>query len=78
MATPLTSTGGKAWCRVVGCGRMWDYDRPGLPCTEPAQWTVTDQHGDASAVCDGHALEARKCLEGAKVALREEFARLTG
>jgi hypothetical protein len=32
----LTSTGGRTWCRVIGYGRKWDYDRAGLPlCTAP-------------------------------------------
>jgi hypothetical protein len=70
----LTGTGGKTWCRVAGCGQKWDYDRADLPCIEPARWQVTDQHGEASVMCDGHALEARKRLEGAQVELREEFA----
>jgi hypothetical protein len=35
---------------------------------------LTDPHGEACVMCDGHALEARKCLEGARVELREEFA----
>ncbi len=70
----LTSTGGKTWCRAVGCGRTWDYDRVGLPGTEPARWTVTDQRGTSLAMCDGHALDARQRLDGARVELREEFA----
>ena len=70
----LTSTGGKAWCRDMACGRTWDYDRGGLPCIEPARWTVTDKHGDALAMCDGHALDVGKRLQGARVELREEFA----
>lgn len=70
----LTSTGGKTWCRVICCGRTWNYDRAGLPCIEPARWRVTDQHGDSSVMCGGHALDARKRLEGARVEVREEFA----
>jgi hypothetical protein len=70
----LTSTGGKAWRCVGGCGRKWDYDRVGLPCIEPARWTVTDKHGHAYVTCDGHALDVRKRLEGARAELREEFA----
>jgi hypothetical protein len=70
----LTSTGRKTWCRAVGCSRTWGYDRVGLPYIEPAWWTVTDQHGNASAMCDGHALDARQRLEDARVELREEFA----
>jgi hypothetical protein len=70
----LISTGGKTCCRVIECGRTWSYDRVGLPCIEPAQWRVTDKHGDALVTCDGHALDARKRLEGARVELREELA----
>jgi hypothetical protein len=70
----LTCTGPKTWCRIIGCGRTWDFDRIGLPCIEPARWTVTDKHGQASLMCDGHALDARKRLEGARVALQEEIA----
>lgn len=70
----LTSSGGKTWCRDIGCGRSWDYDRVGLPCTELAVWRVTDQSGGSLMMCDGHALDASKCLEGARVELREEFA----
>ena len=70
----LTSSGRKAWCRVPDCGRTWNYDRVGLPCIEPARWAVTDMHGARSVMCDGHALDASKRLEGARVELREEFA----
>jgi hypothetical protein len=70
----LTSTGRKTWCRVIGCGRTWHYDRIGLPCIEPARWTVTDKHRHASVMCDSHTLDARERLEGARVELWEEFA----
>jgi hypothetical protein len=70
----LASSGRKTWCRVAVCGRTWDYDRVGLPCIEPARWKLTDQHGACAMMCDGHALDARKRLEGARVELREEFA----
>jgi hypothetical protein len=73
-----TSTGGKTWCRVIGCGRRWEYDRAGMPCIEPARWTVTCKQGHACVMCDGHALDARKRLEGARARLGEEFACLTG
>ncbi|HXZ72271.1 MAG TPA: hypothetical protein VEH31_15570 [Streptosporangiaceae bacterium] len=46
----LTSAGGHTWCRVIGCGQQWDHDRAGLPCIEPAQWTVTGKYGRA-CVC---------------------------
>jgi hypothetical protein len=70
----LTGTGGKTWCRAIRCHRTWDYDRGSLPCIEPARWTVTEKHGQASVICDAHALDARKRLENARVELREEFA----
>jgi hypothetical protein len=70
----LTSSGGNTWCRVAACGRTWTYDRVGLPCIELARWAVTDNYGSCSVMCDGHALDARKRLEGARVELREEFA----
>jgi hypothetical protein len=69
----LTCTGGKTWCRAVACGRTWGYDRVGLPCVESARWQVTDKYGGRSLMCDGHALDARKRLEGAQVELREVF-----
>jgi hypothetical protein len=70
----LTGSCRKTWCRAAGCGRTWGYDRGGLPCIEPAPWRVTDKCGVASVMCDGHAFEARKCRDGARVELREEFA----
>jgi hypothetical protein len=56
----LRSTGGRTWCVYPGCGRQWDYDRGGLPCTETAAWTVTDKEGGSGAVCAGHAVDIRK------------------
>jgi len=67
----LTSSGCKTWCRDVSCDRTWGYDRVGLPCIEPARWTVTDKHGQSSLMCDGHAFDARDRLEGARVELLE-------
>jgi hypothetical protein len=63
----LTSTGGKTWCTITGCGRTWDYDRLAMPCAEPARWKLTDQHGAKVLACDGHARDARNRLEGATV-----------
>jgi len=63
----LTSTGGKTWCRHLGCDRTWDYDRGGLPCTEPARWMVTDQHGAGGVMCTGHGKDARERLLGATI-----------
>jgi hypothetical protein len=63
----LADSGGRSWCRASGCGREWDYDRDGLPCTEPARWLVTDAAGDSGAMCDGHAKDARRRLDGARI-----------
>lgn len=63
----LAGSGGRSWCRTAGCGRAWDYDRDGLPCTEPARWRVTDQDGDSGPMCDGHATDARRRLDGARI-----------
>jgi hypothetical protein len=64
----LVSTAGKTWCREWECQRRWDYDRAALPCPEPARWTITDQSGGTSVMCDGHAFDATRHLEGARVA----------
>jgi hypothetical protein len=64
----LTCSGGRTWCRLAGCCGTWDYDRAGLPCSEPARWSVRDQHGGSSAMCDGHAFDAARCIDGAQVA----------
>lgn len=63
----LIGTGGRCWCQRPGCGRRWDYDREGLPCTEPARWRVTDQAGVSALMCNGHAMDARERLEGAVI-----------
>jgi hypothetical protein len=70
----LASTCGKTWCRVTGCGRRREDDRVGLSCIEPARRTVTGKHGHAHVMCDGHALDARKRLQGAQAGLGGEFA----
>jgi hypothetical protein len=62
----LTSTGGKNCCRVTGSSRQWDYDRDGLPCIESARWTVTGKPGHTCMMCDGHPLDARNRLQGAR------------
>jgi hypothetical protein len=69
----LTSSGRNTWCRAAGCRRTWNYDRVGLHCIEPARWQVTDQLGTSTVMCNGHALDARARLKGARVELREEF-----
>jgi hypothetical protein len=60
----LTSSGGRSWCREPGCGRQWNYHRGGLPCDEPLAYTVTDADGRSATMCAGHALDARKRLDG--------------
>jgi hypothetical protein len=72
-STPARA-GCQSRCRVIACGRQWDYDRAGLPCIEPARWIVTGQHGQACVMYGGHALDARKRLQGARAGLGGEFA----
>ena len=64
----LVSTAGRTWCRERGCRRRWDYDRVALPCAEPARWTITDQCGGTRVMCDGHAYDASRCIDGVHVA----------
>ncbi|SRR5712691_6458839 len=61
----LTSTRGSSTCCV--CGRSWDWDRLGLPCTEPAAFRVQDREGKDMLLCAGHAIAAREQMEGATV-----------
>ncbi len=63
----LTSSGGRSWCREPGCGRTWNYDRGGTPCSEPVTHRVTDATGSSMLTCRGHALGAEKQLEGGTV-----------
>jgi hypothetical protein len=63
----LRSSGGKCWCAAPGCGRRWNYDRGGLPCTEPVAYEVRDSTGAGSPMCAGHALDARGRLVGAVI-----------
>jgi len=41
----------------------------GLPCITPARWMVIGKHGHVYVICDGHALDARKRLQGARAGL---------
>jgi hypothetical protein len=70
----LTSTGGKTWCRVIGCGRQWDCERADLPCIGPAWCTLTGKNGQAHVMCDGHALDAGQPPPRCASRLGEEFA----
>lgn len=63
----LTSTDGTTYCRSARCGRTWTYDRVTLPCTEPISHRGVDQKGTEFLVCNGHALDAEKRLEGATI-----------
>lgn len=75
----LMASGGQTWCTTPGCGRRWDFDRMGLPCAEAAAFTLTDGEGDSAPVCAGHASDARRNLQGARLrALRSTSQRRTG
>lgn len=63
----LRSTGGRCWCDAAGCDRSWDYDRYGLPCTEPIAYDVRDPDGGGGPMCAGHADTAQRQLVGAVV-----------
>lgn len=63
----LSSSGGRSWCTAAGCGRSWDWDRGGLPCTEPAAFRVLDAGGREMLLCAGHAIAAREQVEGGRV-----------
>ncbi|HKT03488.1 MAG TPA: hypothetical protein VJT31_28505 [Rugosimonospora sp.] len=63
----LRGTGGQSWCEAPGCGRRWNYDRAGLPCTEPVEYDVRDATGAGGPMCAGHAHDARERLVGAVV-----------
>lgn len=65
----LTSSGGRTWCTTPLCGRTWGYDRVDTPCPEPITHTVTDAHGGSFLACPGHAIAAKKQLDGGSVAL---------
>jgi hypothetical protein len=63
----LHGTGGRTECMTPRCGRTWTYDRVTLPCTEPITHHVVDAEGGTLDVCNGHALDCEKRLEGATV-----------
>lgn len=63
----LRSSGGRTECMNLRCGRTWTYDRLGLPCTEPVTHHVVDAEGGTLDVCNGHALDCEKRLDGATV-----------
>jgi len=66
----LRSSGGRCWCTAPGCGREWDYDRDGRPCTEPAAFEVRgigDQADAWGRLCAGHTRTAREQIDGVQV-----------
>jgi hypothetical protein len=61
----LRSSGGRSWCRVDG--RVWEGDRPGQHCAEPALFRVIDLKGGDCELCAGHTIAAREELIGCRV-----------
>ncbi|MFD8335622.1 hypothetical protein ACFV42_23625 [Streptomyces solisilvae] len=60
----LCSSGGRSWCTESGCSHTWGYDRLGNACGEPVTHTIADREGKSVRACNGHAVYARKSLEG--------------
>jgi hypothetical protein len=60
----LRGSGGVTWCEGPGCRRAWNYNRLGLPCSEPAVYVVRDGKGSEMRLCAGHTVEARAHLSG--------------
>ncbi|MDQ1678069.1 MAG: hypothetical protein QOC93_3213 [Actinomycetota bacterium] len=60
----LRASGGVAWCQARRCRRAWNYNRLGLPCSEPAAYIARDPAGDELRWCAGHTLQARAVLAG--------------
>lgn len=66
----LRGSGGRSWCTHPGCGRTWEYDRDGQPCTEPAAYEVRGVGDDPDGwglLCAGHTRTAREQVEGVEV-----------
>jgi hypothetical protein len=59
-----TGTGMRSWCTAPACGREWNHDRAGLPCTEPIAFAVRDRTGQTLDMCAGHARNALERLDG--------------
>jgi hypothetical protein len=55
---------GVAWCDARGCRRAWNYNRLGLPCSEPAAYVVRDGRGSEMRLCAGHTVTAKESLDG--------------
>lgn len=63
----LRYSGGECWCTASGCGRRWNYDRAGLPCSEQAAFEVRDATGGSGQMCAGHAMDAQDRIVGVTV-----------
>lgn len=63
----VSTTQGRSWCTVDGCGNRWGYDRLSTPCPEPVTHRITDTEGTTQDVCDGHAIGARQRITGVTV-----------
>jgi hypothetical protein len=63
----LTSAGGRCWCRIPRCGRIWGRDRLRLPCDEPPAFRVVDAEGGDGLLCAGRAIAARRQMIGARL-----------
>lgn len=63
-ATLASLAGGRSACTVRGCARAWDYDRAGLPCTEPVAYEVHHAGDAVVRMCAGHARHAEAHLIG--------------
>lgn len=55
----LSAAGGRSWCRVAGCDRVWPGDRRRQACPEAAVYRVRDARGAEQLLCSGHAILAR-------------------
>jgi hypothetical protein len=60
----VRASGGVAWCQARGCRRAWNYNRLGLPCSEPAAYVVCDGRGEEMRLCAGHTVTAKESLDG--------------
>lgn len=63
----LTFRAGTSWCKQLGCGRSWGYDRASTPCNEPTAFDVRDADGNGGPMCAGHTVGAREQLVGAVI-----------
>lgn len=68
----LSSSGGQTRCTQPYCGRVWNYDRLGVPCGEPLTHKVTDAAGGSFLACKAHAMDATERLIGSTVTPLDE------